>query len=160
MGLAALLGEQTASAAAVSHYGGPKLPVKAKNIIFLFMAGGPSQIDMFDPKPDLLKHQGERPDAVNLRTERQTGGLLPSPFEFKKAGKSGDRTQFELLPQHGDSHRRRLRHPLDVHLQPHARSGAQPDSLGKHPGQPSRRSAPGSRTGSGRKTRICLRSSC
>ncbi len=98
VGLTALLSEQTASAAAVSHYGGPHLPVKAKNIIFLFMAGGPSQIDLFDPKPDLIKHQGERPDAVNLRTERQTGGLLPSPFEFKKAGKSGVELS-ELLPR-------------------------------------------------------------
>jgi hypothetical protein len=62
------------------------------------MAGGPSQIDMFDPKPDLAKHAGERPDSVNLRTERQTGGLLPSPFEYKKSGKSGIEVS-ELLPQ-------------------------------------------------------------
>jgi hypothetical protein len=98
VGLTALLGESTASAAALGRYTGPQLPVKAKNVIFLFMAGGPSQLDMFDPKPTLLTHQGQRPDSVNLRTERQTGGLLPSPFQFQKRGKSGVEVS-ELLPQ-------------------------------------------------------------
>ena len=68
------------SAATIGRYTGPRLPAKAKHVIFLFMAGGPSQVDMFDPKPALLKYQGQRPDSVDLRTERQTGGLLPSPF--------------------------------------------------------------------------------
>ncbi len=98
LGLSAILGEQSAEAAAMGHYGGPQLPAKAKNIIFLFMAGGPSQIDMFDPKPALAKHAGERPDSVNLRTERQTGGLLPSTFQFAPAGKSGIQMS-ELVPQ-------------------------------------------------------------
>jgi hypothetical protein len=53
---------------------------------------------MFDPKPALLKYQGQRPDSVSLRTERATGGLLPSPFEFKKYGKGGIEIS-ELLPQ-------------------------------------------------------------
>jgi hypothetical protein len=98
VGLSAILGQQTASAAALGRYAGPKLPAKAKQVIFLFMAGGPSQIDTFDPKPSLLKYQGQRPDSVNLRTERQTGGLLPSPFVFQKRGKSGVDVS-ELLPQ-------------------------------------------------------------
>src|ERR1043166_9721006 len=98
VGLSALLGESTASAAIAGHYAGPKLPAKAKQVIFLFMAGGPSQIDMFDPKPGLVKLQGQRPDSVNLRTERQTGGLLPSPFAFKKYGRGGVDVS-ELLPQ-------------------------------------------------------------
>jgi uncharacterized protein DUF1501 len=98
VGLSALLGEKPALAASVGRYAGPKLPAKAKQVIFLFMAGGPSQIDTFDPKPNLLKYQGQRPDAVNLRTERQTGGLLPSPFAFKKHGQNGVDVS-ELLPQ-------------------------------------------------------------
>ncbi len=98
VGLMSLLGEQSALAATPGHYAGPQLPAKAKNVIFLFMAGGPSQLDMFDPKPILTKYQGQRPDAVDLRTERQTGGLLPSPFEFKPRGKSGVEVS-ELLPQ-------------------------------------------------------------
>ena len=98
VGLSALLGEKSVSAAIAGHYSGPNLSAKARQVIFLFMAGGPSQIDMFDPKPSLLKYQGQRPDSVNLRTERQTGGLLPSPFEFKKRGRSGIDVS-ELLPQ-------------------------------------------------------------
>jgi hypothetical protein len=62
------------------------------------MAGGPSQIDMFDPKPQLVKFEGQRPDSVNLRTERQTGGLLPSTFQFAKHGQSGVEVS-ELCPQ-------------------------------------------------------------
>jgi hypothetical protein len=98
VGLTALLGERQAEAAIPGHYAGPHLPAKAKNIIFLFMAGGPSQIDLFDPKPNLAKYEGQRPNSVDLRTERQTGGLLPSPFQFKKAGRSGVEVS-ELLPQ-------------------------------------------------------------
>ena len=44
---------------------------------------------MFDPKPALVKYQGQRPGSIDLRTERQTGGLMPSPFAFQKYGKSG-----------------------------------------------------------------------
>ena len=44
---------------------------------------------MFDPKPALVKYQGQRPGSVDLRTERQTGGLMPTPFEFQKYGQSG-----------------------------------------------------------------------
>ena len=76
---------------------GPHFAPKAKSIIFLFMTGGPSQVDLFDPKPALLQYEGQRPDNVNLRTERLTGGLLPSPFEFKKHGRSGIEVS-ELLP--------------------------------------------------------------
>jgi hypothetical protein len=74
-----------------------RLPAKAKHNIVIFLAGGPSQLDMFDPKPALKKHAGERPDSVNLRTERTTGGLLPSPFVFKQHGQSGLEIS-ELLP--------------------------------------------------------------
>lgn len=64
-------------------------PVRAKHNIVLFMPGGPSQIDMFDPKPALKKYEGQRPAAANLRTERTTGGLLPSPFQYQRHGESG-----------------------------------------------------------------------
>ena len=67
----------------------PHFPAKAKRLIVLFMAGGPSHLDTFDPKPAIEKHAGKRPGAVDLRTERVTGGLLPSPFGFKPGGKSG-----------------------------------------------------------------------
>ena len=67
----------------------PHFKARAKHVIFLFMAGGPSHLDTFDPKPLLEKHAGKRPGSADLRTERVTGGLLPSPFKFKPGGKSG-----------------------------------------------------------------------
>jgi len=70
---------------------------RAKRVIFLFMAGGPSHLDMFDPKPALAKHAGKRPGAANLRTERITGGILPSAFQFRPGGKSGLHVS-DLLP--------------------------------------------------------------
>src|SRR5688572_20391747 len=89
VGLSAMLSGQQARGATIGRYAGPRLPAKAKHVIFLFMTGGPSQVDMFDPKPALLKYEGQRPNAVDLRTERQTGGLLPSPCQFKRNGQSG-----------------------------------------------------------------------
>ena len=62
---------------------------RAKRVIQLFMNGGPFQCDTFDPKPALAKYAGQRPAAVQLRTERATAGLLPSPFKFAPAGESG-----------------------------------------------------------------------
>jgi hypothetical protein len=78
--------------------GGPHFAPRAKHIISLFMTGGPSQLDMFDPKPALVKYAGQRPPSVDLRTERVTGGLLPSPFKFKKYGRNGVEVS-ELLPR-------------------------------------------------------------
>src|SRR5215469_504171 len=88
VGLFGTLASQSAQAATLGHYTGPKLPARAKHVIFLFLTGGPSQLDMFDPKPLLEKYAGQRPNAVTgFRTERETGGLLPSPFKFKKHGR-------------------------------------------------------------------------
>ncbi len=88
--LAGMLAEERTRAA--THF-----PAKAKHSIVLFMPGGPSQVDLFDPKPALARFAGQRPDSVNLRTERTTGGLLPSPFVFRKHGQSGLEIS-ELLP--------------------------------------------------------------
>ncbi|TXT35406.1 MAG: hypothetical protein FD138_1365 [Planctomycetota bacterium] len=62
---------------------------RAKHVIFLFMAGGPSHLDLFDQKPSLKKFAGQRPAGADLRTERVTGGLLPAPWEFRPGGQSG-----------------------------------------------------------------------
>ena len=68
----------------------PHFPAKAKHIIHVYMNGGPSQVDTFDPKPALLKHQGQRPESIaGLKTENGTLGLKPSPFKFTKHGQSG-----------------------------------------------------------------------
>jgi hypothetical protein len=96
LGLSSLLGAERP----LGHYSGQRTPGKAKRVISLFLAGGPSQVDLFDPKPSLLKFQGQRPGSTDLRTERQTGGLMPSPFAFAKRGKSGIDVS-EILPRLG-----------------------------------------------------------
>ena len=67
-----------------AHY-----PSKAKHVVHLFMNGGPSQVDTFDPKPMLDKYHGKPLPETNLRTERKTGAAMRSPFKFKKYGQSG-----------------------------------------------------------------------
>ena len=100
LGLSAVLGSDNAKAAMFGHYTGQRTTGKAKRVISLFLAGGPSQVDMFDPKPLLVKFQGQRPGTVELRTERQTGGLMPTPFQFGNRGKSGVQVS-EILPMLG-----------------------------------------------------------
>ncbi len=67
----------------------PHFPAKAKRVIHLFMNGGPSHVDTFDPKPMLDKYHGQPLPRENLRTERKTGAAFRSPFRFQKYGKSG-----------------------------------------------------------------------
>jgi hypothetical protein len=67
----------------------PHFPAKAKHVIHLFMNGGPSHLDTFDPKPLLEKYAGKPLPTANLKTERPTGAALPSPFTFRKYGQSG-----------------------------------------------------------------------
>ena len=94
IGLASLMGQNAAMGEAVSAsplgVKAPHFAPKAKRVIQLFMPGGPSQVDTFDYKPSLAKHAGERPEAVNRKTLRNTkNGLMPSPFAFKQYGQSG-----------------------------------------------------------------------
>lgn len=68
----------------------PHFAPKAKRVIQLFMPGGPSQVDTFDYKPEIKKHEGKRPKLVDRKTLRNTkNGLMPSPFGFKQYGQSG-----------------------------------------------------------------------
>lgn len=67
----------------------PPFPAKAKRIIHLFMNGGPSHVDTFDPKPKLAEYATKQLPFENLRTERKTGAAYPSPFKFQKYGASG-----------------------------------------------------------------------
>jgi hypothetical protein len=67
----------------------PHFPGKAKRVIHLFMNGGPSHVDTFDPKPKLQEYAGKSLPFENLRTERKTGAAFPSPFRFQRYGKSG-----------------------------------------------------------------------
>ncbi|MBI4585883.1 MAG: DUF1501 domain-containing protein [Planctomycetes bacterium] len=67
----------------------PHFPARAKQVIHLFMNGGPSHVDTFDPKPALEKYAGKNLPVENLRTERKTGAAFPSPYNFKRHGESG-----------------------------------------------------------------------
>jgi hypothetical protein len=91
LGLASLFPGQTVGA------DGTHFRARAKRVIHLFMNGGPFGPDLFDPKPAINQFAGQRPDAVNLRTERPTAGLMPVPFKFEKHGKTGLEIS-ELLP--------------------------------------------------------------
>ena len=69
---------------------GPHFAPKAKRVIHLFMNGGPSHMDTFDPKPELNKWHGKiLPEESQLKTERKTGAAFGSPFKFKRYGQSG-----------------------------------------------------------------------
>ncbi|HEV8543076.1 MAG TPA: DUF1501 domain-containing protein, partial [Verrucomicrobiae bacterium] len=77
----------------------PHIPQRAKRAIFLFLNGGPSHVDTFDPKPALRKYEGQQPDGALFK--KSTGsGFMPSPFEFKRCGQSGIEVS-ELLPNIG-----------------------------------------------------------
>ena len=106
-----------------THY-----PAKAKRVIWLFMHGGPSHLDLFDPKPDLIKHAGKPiPPSVgkfDTRRDVSKNPLMAPVMPFQKRGKSGIEIS-DLLPEigsmaddlcvirscHGDS----VNHPQSVY---------------------------------------------
>ncbi len=67
----------------------PHFPAKVKHVVHIYLNGGPSQVDTFDPKPLLKRYEGKTLPTGNLTTERKTGAALPSPFRFQKYGQSG-----------------------------------------------------------------------
>ena len=88
LGLAGVLADEAEAGAPNSSVSGPHFPAKAKRVIHIFCNGGPSQVDTFDPKPELSKYHG-KPLPVELKTERRTGNAFGSPFTFAKYGESG-----------------------------------------------------------------------
>jgi len=108
LSFASLVGESLAKAdstPAVQGVPGARIPnfkPKAKHVIFLFMNGGLSQVDSFDPKPALEKYNGQPMPGGDLQHERKTGNLLGSPFAFRRCGKSGIEIS-EIFPKLGDS---------------------------------------------------------
>src|SRR5438067_679059 len=111
LAFASLVGESIARAAGPTIFGqdiasgdgvARKLdhPARAKRVIFLFMNGGLSHVDSFDPKPMLDKYHGQPLPGGEIKTERKTGALMRSPFEFKKYGQCGMDVS-ELFPNVG-----------------------------------------------------------
>ena len=77
----------------------PHFPARAKRIIFLFMWGGPSHVDTFDPKPKLNDLDGQPlPSEVTQRNQSKAGTILGSKFRFAQHGQSG-LWMSELFPQ-------------------------------------------------------------
>ncbi len=77
----------------------PHFAPRAKRVIFLFMHGGPSQVDTFDPKPALARDNGKPFPGQKPRVQfAQTGNLLRSPWEFKRYGQSGIEVS-DLFPE-------------------------------------------------------------
>ncbi len=98
LALAAMLAEEGRAASSISTAAAgnplaprpPHYPAKAKRVIFLFMHGGPSQVDTFDYKPLLQRDHGKPlPFAKPRVVSSQTGNLLASPWKFKQHGESG-----------------------------------------------------------------------
>jgi hypothetical protein len=100
LGFADLMHSATLNNAPALAPKAPHFPAKAKRVIFLFLNGGPSQVDTFDPKPMLAKYSHQPMPSGNLKTERKTGNLLPSPFQFIKQGQSGIEVS-EIFPEFG-----------------------------------------------------------
>jgi hypothetical protein len=94
LGLAGLLGPQMLFAANPAR--GPHFKPTAKRVIFLFLNGGPSHIDTFDPKPKLLEMEGQQPSGELYKKNKGTG-FMPSPLKFQKHGQSGIEVS-ETLP--------------------------------------------------------------
>ena len=67
----------------------PHFLPRAKNVIFLFMYGGPSQVDLFDPKPVLAQKHGQTVELEVRKNAKSNVTLLGSPFKFQKYGQSG-----------------------------------------------------------------------
>jgi hypothetical protein len=78
----------------------PHFPAKAKHVIFLFMNGGMSQVDTFDPKPELTRQNGKPLPGPKVKTDSATGNLMASPFTFRKCGQSGLEVS-EIFPKVG-----------------------------------------------------------
>jgi hypothetical protein len=93
LALAQLLGQTRATATTI-----PTRAPRAKAIICLFQHGGPSQIDLFDAKPELTRRHGEPyPGELEVHFHKQQGNLLASPFKFQPYGQCGMELS-ELLP--------------------------------------------------------------
>ena len=99
VGFAGLLEQVGGSVTREPFMHSPQIAPRARRAIFLFMNGGPSHVDTFDPKPALAKHEGKQPEG-DLYKKSKGSGFMPSPLEFRKCGQSGIEVS-ETLPHIG-----------------------------------------------------------
>jgi len=100
------LAQVMAGASVPERKGANGLPARAKHAIFLFLNGGPSQVDTFDPKPMLTKYNGQpMPGGKQVISgggiHLNVGNLMGSPFQFQRYGQSGIEVS-ELFPKTGE----------------------------------------------------------
>ncbi|MGE0756875.1 MAG: DUF1501 domain-containing protein [Pirellulaceae bacterium] len=92
LALATLLRADESAGPAATNPLAPRAPhfgARARHIIHIYLNGGPSQVDTWDPKSELTKWGGRKLPIGNLTTERETGVALASPFQFAQYGESG-----------------------------------------------------------------------
>ncbi len=98
LALAGLCHDQAAAARNPMSSKQPHFPPRAKRIIFVFMQGGPSQVDTYDPKPLLDREDGKQVDFLVARTRKVTPQrVLKSPWKFQRHGQCGQWVS-ELFP--------------------------------------------------------------
>jgi hypothetical protein len=108
LALAAIAGSQVSAGAVSSNPMAPRpphFPARARRVIFLFMWGGPSHVDLFDPKPTLNREDGKQLLGKSVGSDRdKLGQVLGSPFRFDQHGDSGIWISelFPQLSQHAD----------------------------------------------------------
>ena len=99
------LATPTPSYASTRELPSTHFPAKAKNVIYLFMVGGPSNLDMFDFKPELARFEGQPlPESLRkfqgfAQIKEKEPKILPSPWQFTQCGETG-RFVSELIPHH------------------------------------------------------------
>ena len=89
LALPALLNADEVSASNPLAVRSPHFASRAKHLVHIYLNGGPSQVDTWDPKTELTKWGGKKLPLGNLTTERETGVALASPFQFAQYGDSG-----------------------------------------------------------------------
>ncbi|MCB1243998.1 MAG: DUF1501 domain-containing protein, partial [Verrucomicrobiae bacterium] len=81
----------------------PQFPARAKRVIWIFVNGGPSQVDTWDYKPALEKHDGQELEGFDKFTgffANSVGGIMKSPFAFRPRGQCGKMVS-EIFPHLG-----------------------------------------------------------
>ena len=139
----------------------PHFPAKAKSVIFLFMSGGVSHVDSFDPKPKLIADHGKQVTLDHPETRNRPGYeklFLKRPdWKFAPRGKSGIEVS-DLFPHVARADRRRRLDPLDAHRATRTTTTPRSACTPARSRSPGRASARGSATASARRTATCRRS--
>ena len=136
-------------------------PARARSVIMLMQVGGPSQIDLFDPKPELRKRDGQvhSQDLETLQPGSESKKLMASPFRFRPHGAVRDGA-LGTDPRDRLGRGRRLPGPLDVQRQQQPPAGHALPALAARSSRAGRRLARGSAMRSAPRTRTCRPMSC